>query len=206
MATEQTVSLSSDIALRREYLAQLQNLERRAKEEQRRISGRISSEVYGKTAGLRSTVYAATKGSNVGGDTCIRVLEQALKRLTNICNVLAEGSGPSGSSASGSFGSSSQNMIHGTDAISAKQASLVGEILRLRLMKIGLETARASLEVVKSADKDVFVEKLEGARARVDKLANAMEAYADVLAKISKSYLDAQVRAIALARDIPPLP
>ena len=106
-------------------------IERRAKEEQRRISGRISSEVYGKTAGLRSTVYAATKGSNVGGDTCIRVLEQALKRLTNICNVLAEGSGPSGSGASRSFGSSSQNLIHGTDAISAKQASLVGEIRKV---------------------------------------------------------------------------
>ena len=96
-------------------------------------------------------------------------------------------------------------MIHGTDAILSKQQSLFGEIQRVRLMMISLEVVKTSLSEVKSDDKDVFVGKLEGAQTRVSQLANAMEAYGDVLAKISKSYRDAQVQAIALADSIPRL-
>lgn len=206
MAAKKTMSLSGDIAQKRQYLAQLQDLERRIeRQELPRIAGRIRTEVQPKASSMVDAVFAATRGSHVGGDKCLDALNLALKRLANICNVLeGGGSGPSGACL-GSSGSSTQSMIHGTDAIEAKSRSLGADVERVRLMGENLWDVQDSLSSVKTDDKDVFVDRLQGARGRVNRLATAMAAYSDVLASISKSYRDAQVRAIALADSIPRL-
>jgi len=206
MATKKTVSLSGDIARKRQYLAQLQDLERRIeRQELSRISGRIRTEVQPKATSMVDAVFAATRGSHVGGDKCLDALDLALKRLSAICNLLEGGGSGSSGACLGSSGSSAQSMIHGTDAIEAKSRSLGADVERVRLMGKNLLGVQDSLTSVKSDDKDVFVEKLKGARGRVSRLANAMAAYSDVLASISKSYRDAQVQAIALADSIPRL-